>query len=299
MTRPCFQSQREVSSMSLEEWIGFLRSVPPGRLVGSLIVNCSSTDRQDRLLPFTIGMAFGMAPFLSALTHERWKALVRCPADRAVLASAGFNASTDKRRRGPVREAIVGTVGRRLGLNNSQLPSAEFYDCLGRSKFVVSPEGNGVDCHRHYEALVMGAVPIVEDSLAARTKYHGCPVVYTGCLYEDIDGAFLEYEYNSILRERFDFSALFFAAYPATMRRQIATNGAYWLQDKTAAWLLRHRHLVFVEPAKARLANLFSDDQTAPASVDLVACAPAAGRDVAGVVLEGPAVPCQCRRDDN
>lgn len=33
-----------------------------------------------------------------------------------------------------------------------------------RSKFVVSPEGNGLDCHRTWEALIMGAIPIVKTS---------------------------------------------------------------------------------------------------------------------------------------
>lgn len=32
---------------------------------------------------------------------------------------------------------------------------------LGNTKFVLSPPGNGLDCHRSWEALLMGAVPIV------------------------------------------------------------------------------------------------------------------------------------------
>lgn len=35
---------------------------------------------------------------------------------------------------------------------------------LKRSKFVVSPEGIGLDCHRTWEALIMGAIPIVKTS---------------------------------------------------------------------------------------------------------------------------------------
>lgn len=32
---------------------------------------------------------------------------------------------------------------------------------IGNAKFVLSPPGNGLDCHRTWEALLMGAVPIV------------------------------------------------------------------------------------------------------------------------------------------
>ena len=30
-----------------------------------------------------------------------------------------------------------------------------------KSKFVLSPPGNGIDCHRTWEALCLGAIPIV------------------------------------------------------------------------------------------------------------------------------------------
>jgi hypothetical protein len=32
---------------------------------------------------------------------------------------------------------------------------------LNDAKFVISPPGNGIDCHRTWEALIMGAIPIV------------------------------------------------------------------------------------------------------------------------------------------
>lgn len=35
---------------------------------------------------------------------------------------------------------------------------------LVKSKFVLSPRGNGLDCHRTWEALLMGAIPIVKAS---------------------------------------------------------------------------------------------------------------------------------------
>jgi hypothetical protein len=37
-------------------------------------------------------------------------------------------------------------------------------DCYGHS-FVLSPEGNGIDTHRTWEALYMGAIPIVQNSI--------------------------------------------------------------------------------------------------------------------------------------
>ena len=36
-----------------------------------------------------------------------------------------------------------------------------YRDLVGKSRFVLSPPGNGIDCHRTWEALYLGAVPIV------------------------------------------------------------------------------------------------------------------------------------------
>jgi hypothetical protein len=37
----------------------------------------------------------------------------------------------------------------------------KYRELLRQSQFVLSPPGNGADCHRTWEALYMGAVPIV------------------------------------------------------------------------------------------------------------------------------------------
>lgn len=42
------------------------------------------------------------------------------------------------------------------------LPSAEFHLEMSRFALVASPKGNGIDCHRTWEALLMGCIPIVE-----------------------------------------------------------------------------------------------------------------------------------------
>jgi hypothetical protein len=35
---------------------------------------------------------------------------------------------------------------------------------LGEAKFVLCPRGNGLDSHRFYEAVLMGAIPVIENS---------------------------------------------------------------------------------------------------------------------------------------
>ena len=42
--------------------------------------------------------------------------------------------------------------------------------------FVVSPHGNGLDCHRTWEALILGCIPIVKTSLLDN-MYDNLPVL--------------------------------------------------------------------------------------------------------------------------
>ena len=44
-------------------------------------------------------------------------------------------------------------------------PFKEHLEILSSSFFCISPEGNGVDCHRHWEALYLKTVPIVTRSI--------------------------------------------------------------------------------------------------------------------------------------
>jgi|10_taG_2_1085330.scaffolds.fasta_scaffold00780_16 hypothetical protein len=47
----------------------------------------------------------------------------------------------------------------------SSLSAHKFYFDLASHKFVISPRGNGVDCHRTWEALYLRTVPIVKHSI--------------------------------------------------------------------------------------------------------------------------------------
>ena len=49
---------------------------------------------------------------------------------------------------------------------------------MGSHKFVASPEGNGADCHRTWEALMLGCIPIVKRTYMGRDLYGGLPVLY-------------------------------------------------------------------------------------------------------------------------
>ena len=58
--------------------------------------------------------------------------------------------------------------------------SGGFYAELSRYRFVASPAGVNADCHRTWEALLCGAIPIVRRGSHMDAHYEGLPVLLVG-----------------------------------------------------------------------------------------------------------------------
>lgn len=84
---------------------------------------------------------------------------------------------------------------------------------LAQSVFVLSPRGNGIDCHRTWEALLMGAIPIVKTS-SLDPLYDKLPVLIVQDWHE-VDLAFLEKKYHEMQGQEYDLRRIY---------------GAYWLE---------------------------------------------------------------------
>lgn len=84
---------------------------------------------------------------------------------------------------------------------------AESWRDAARCLFTLSPQGKGMDCHRTWEGLVLGAIPIVED-LPIRDVYAGLPVIRVTD-WAEVTPARLAAERERILGETWDFAPLF------------------------------------------------------------------------------------------
>lgn len=185
----------------------------------NLIVNASAIDGSDSPQKFPIGMCFKYVTYQNMETqlghHEN---LVFC----------GIRESTDNLRRKKVlnRSAIVRILSSNE-IENTILPSSEYFTSLPSYKFVISPEGNGVDCHRHYEALMAGCIPVVEDSRHIREVYGNCPILYTTD-YSEITSEYLEKKYDEMIDKTYDFSKLFVSSYSPDIQTEIRRNSSFW-----------------------------------------------------------------------
>jgi len=109
----------------------------------------------------------------------------------------GFNSATNPIVRNRALEA----------LNKSQLAEegddwyspAEYLEKLNTYKYVASPEGNGLDCHRTWEAMYLGTIPIVTKSnLTCFFQKLGLPILIIDDWNEviDFDDDFIERFYK-------------------------------------------------------------------------------------------------------
>ncbi len=89
----------------------------------------------------------------------------------------------------------------------SPKPLSFYLQDLRSSKFVFSPRGNGLDCHRTWEALLMGAIPIVRSS-PLDPLYEDLPVLIIDH-WEQVTEEYLLEQYAIIKQKSYKLDKLF------------------------------------------------------------------------------------------
>lgn len=142
-----------------------------------------------------------------------------------------ISSNTDKKRRKKHninRFKIIETL-KKKGFNNNKINYNEYFKELPNNKFVISPEGNGIDCHRHYEALMAGSIPICEYNEKIEKKYENLPILYTKD-YSDINKEYLIKKYNEMLKKEYNFEKLFFLYYTKEQQKEIKICSKRWCE---------------------------------------------------------------------
>lgn len=80
---------------------------------------------------------------------------------------------------------------------NDKLPFKGYLQELAKSYFVVSPNGNGIDCHKTWEALYVKTIPVVTKSINI-DFYKNFPIVIINDWSEFDPAKFTIEEYNKI-----------------------------------------------------------------------------------------------------
>ena len=101
------------------------------------------------------------------------------------------------------------TPERRVPRHGGSLGTRQFLQEMGQHRFVLSPRGNGLDAHRTWEALLVGAIPIVRHS-ALHPLYERLPVLVVADWPEVTPRLLRDFYANySARREMYDYERLF------------------------------------------------------------------------------------------
>jgi len=214
------------SDETLESTASLLAALDSPQLVGWFAQNAAVVH--PKLVPVPIGLNFHALAKRPALnTPETQNTLLLGLRDRALAESrqltvlVSFNAHPELRRGVEVdlRRSLPGRAVRRLSASSRQVVWRRYLS----TEFVASPPGNGKDCHRTWEALALGAIPIVLRDPPFDRVYTGFPVALVNS-YRNITIDQLE-AWRTELRPAMD----------ALLRSPQRLTSRYWMERIVAA----------------------------------------------------------------
>ena len=93
---------------------------------------------------------------------------------RSIEVFAAFEAENNRRTREPLIELLKSS---RFGWDSRRLNPKEYRQSVEKSMFVLAPSGRGLDTHRTWEAVYLGAVPVVLRGSLASTVVEEQPIL--------------------------------------------------------------------------------------------------------------------------
>lgn len=95
--------------------------------------------------------------------------------------------------------SLISQQEKLFDLLRERVSRSEYWKQMSKYRFVLSPLGAGLDCHRTYEALAVGSVPIVKKT-SVSVLFQDLPVIVIDD-YKDINEEMLQnFEYPEMLR---------------------------------------------------------------------------------------------------
>ena len=75
----------------------------------------------------------------------------------------------------------------------------KYISTLEKYKYAISPRGNGLDCHRLWECLYLGIIPVTEKQKGLN-QFSNLPILFVD-KWENITPEYLEKSYNKIVHK--------------------------------------------------------------------------------------------------
>ena len=143
-------------------------------------------EHQDlNLIPIPIGLSNYYSP--KNLFYKDFKNKNLTLNDKLNEIYVNFNVSTNRKVREKLLKSLENKDSFYIERENKDLVG--YLDSLIRYKYVLCPEGNGIDTHRFWETIYAGSIPVSKKHITLKTS-EGLPVVliedYKNLSFEEI-----------------------------------------------------------------------------------------------------------------
>ena len=246
------KSNKSNYSMKLSEWIKY--SFP----LKDLIINASSVNGGDDFTTLPIGVQHDYLKYIEL--HD--KSFLNHSEINSGLCLSSFSRNTDKTRRGFYsinRNKIDNIISNKKFITKFRSDINSYFKTIGKFKFVICPEGNGIDTHRLWETLYSKGIPIVEDNILMRKKCEGLPILWTNN-YSDLTEEYLINKYNEMLNTTYDFSVLYLSFYNKDNNREIMHRSEFWCYKRGLNELFNNYYSLTNELSKPNKSNVIIDN---------------------------------------
>lgn len=116
------------------------------------------------------------------------------------------NFDTGNDRYGQRKDCLDNVKKDLMVVHLEKIKRTETWNMSSQYAFVLSPYGNGMDCHRTWEALILGCIPIIK-SKELKTLYSDLPVLNVDS-WSDINQQLLDKTIEDFKEKTFDYSKL-------------------------------------------------------------------------------------------
>lgn len=113
------------------------------------------------------------------------------------LLYVNFSFNTNKERKNIHRKLLENGF-----TENKKLCWEEYIKTLSTYKFCISPPGGGVDCHRHWESIYIGCIPVVLKDDILYKHFDDLPILYVDN-YDNITKEYLNRQYEMLKNKKF------------------------------------------------------------------------------------------------
>lgn len=128
--------------------------------------------RDANLIPIPIGLSNQYSP--KNLFFQDFKNKDLAISNKLNKIYVNFNINTNRK----VREKLIKSLENKefFYIERENKDLKDYLDSLVKYKFVLCPEGNGIDTHRFWETIYAGSIPVAKKHITLKTS-EGLPVV--------------------------------------------------------------------------------------------------------------------------